>query len=69
VSRWRSGFHAIAAGAGVPILPVAFDYWERVIHLLPVYRPGRSLEEDLPRIQALFSRIHGLRERPGAEGS
>lgn len=68
VSRWKSGFHAIAVGAGVPILPVAFDYREHVIHLLPLYRPSGSLEEDLPRIQALFSRVHGLRERPGEEG-
>jgi 1-acyl-sn-glycerol-3-phosphate acyltransferase len=64
VSRWKSGFHAIAVGAGVPILPVAFDYRERIIHLLPLYRPSGNLDQDLPQIQALFSMAHGLRERP-----
>ena len=64
LSRWKSGFHSIAAGAGVPILPVAFDYREHVVHLLPLFRPSGDLEQDLPLIQALFSHAHGLRERP-----
>jgi 1-acyl-sn-glycerol-3-phosphate acyltransferase len=65
VSRWKSGFHAIAVAAKVPILPVAFDFREHVIHLLPLFQPTGNLEEDLPQIQALFRGIHGLRERPG----
>ena len=65
VSRWKSGFHAIAAGAGVPILPVAFDYRDHVVRLLPLFRPSGNLDLDLPQIQALFSHTHGLRERPG----
>ena len=65
VSRWKSGFHAIAAGAGVPILPVAFDYRDHVVRLLSLFRPSGNLDLDLPQIQALFSHTHGLRERPG----
>jgi len=65
VSRWKSGFHAIAAVAGVPILPVAFDYRDHVVRLLPLFRPSGNLDLDLPQIQALFSHTHGLRERPG----
>jgi 1-acyl-sn-glycerol-3-phosphate acyltransferase len=62
-SRWKSGFYSIATGAGVPILPVAFDYREHVVTLLPMFHPDGNLDQDLPRIQALFSTTHGLRER------
>ena len=68
VSRWKTGFYLIATGAGVPILPVAFDFRKHVIHLMPLFHPSGNLEEDLPRIQALFSETQGLRERP-AEGA
>lgn len=64
VSRWKSGFYSIAVEAGVPILPVVFDYREHLIHLLPLFRPSGNLPEDLPWVQALFSTAHGLRERP-----
>ena len=64
VSRWKSGFYSIAAGAGVPLLPVAFDYRDHVVRLLPLFRPSGNLEQDLPQIQALFKDTHGLRERP-----
>lgn len=63
-SRWKSGFYLIAAGAGVPILPVAFDYRDHVVRLLPLFQPSGHLEQDLPLIQALFGATHGLRTRP-----
>lgn len=66
VSRWKSGFYLIATGAGVPILPVGFDYREHLIRLMPLFQPTGDLEADLPRIQALFGTTHGLRERPQA---
>jgi len=64
VSQWRSGFYLIATGAQVPILPVGFDFREHVVRLMPLFHPSGNLEEDLPRIQALFGEVHGLRERP-----
>ncbi len=65
VSRWKSGFYLIAAGAGVPILPVTFDYRDHVVRLMPMFRPTGNLERDLPLIQAQFSHAHGLKVRPG----
>lgn len=62
-SQWRSGFYQIATAAGVPILPVGFDYREHVIRLMPAFTPSGDLEQDLPRIRALFSQVHGLRDR------
>jgi 1-acyl-sn-glycerol-3-phosphate acyltransferase len=64
-SRWKTGFYQIAAQAGVPILPVGFDFREHVVRLMPPFHPSGDLEGDLPRIQALFQDVHGLRERPG----
>ena len=64
VSQWKSGFYLIAAKAGVPILPVGFDYREHVVRLMPLFQPSGNLEQDLPLIQARFSDVHGLRERP-----
>ena len=54
VARWKSGFYRIAHAAGVPLVPVAFDYRERVVHLMPPFEPSGDYEADLPRIQALF---------------
>jgi 1-acyl-sn-glycerol-3-phosphate acyltransferase len=64
VSHWKTGFYRIAAEAGVPILPIGFDYRSHAIRLMPVFTPTGSVEADLPRIQALFRDVHGLRERP-----
>jgi 1-acyl-sn-glycerol-3-phosphate acyltransferase len=66
-SRWKSGFHAIAVQAGVPILPVTFDARARVVRLMAPFYPGGDLAQDLPRIQALFAGAHGFRERPAGE--
>ncbi len=65
-SRWRTGFYQIALGAGVPILPVAFDYGAHIIHLLPVFTPTGDAEGDVQRLQALFHFARGQRERPAA---
>jgi 1-acyl-sn-glycerol-3-phosphate acyltransferase len=52
--RWKSGFYRIAEAAGVPILPVAFDYGRRAIVFFPLFTPTGNYEADLARIQAHF---------------
>ena len=64
VSQWKSGFYQIATQAGVPIMPVGLDYREHVVRLMPLFQPSGNLEQDLPLIQAMFSQVHGHRERP-----
>jgi 1-acyl-sn-glycerol-3-phosphate acyltransferase len=64
VSQWKSGFYRIATAAKVPIFPVAFDYRDHVIRLMPVFKPSGDLEQDLPLLQALFTDVHGLKVRP-----
>lgn len=67
VSQWKSGFYHIAVAAGVPILPVGFDYREHVVRLMPLFHPSGDLDRDLPLIQALFDQVHGLRARPARQ--
>ena len=64
VSQWKSGFYLIALKAGVPIMPVGFDYREHVVRLMPLFTPSGNLELDLPLIQAMFREVHGHSERP-----
>lgn len=66
LSRWRTGFYQIAVGAGVPILPVAFDFREHRIHLLEPFTPTGDAEADVDRLKALLGFAHGLRARPTA---
>lgn len=65
-SQWKSGFYQIALGAGVPILPVAFDFGNHVVVLMSMFRPSGRVEEDLRSLQALFAQVKGCRERPPA---
>ena len=54
VDHWRTGFYRIAEAAGVPIVPVVFDWTHREIRITaPVY-PSGNLEADVAMIQALF---------------
>jgi 1-acyl-sn-glycerol-3-phosphate acyltransferase len=65
-SLWKTGFYFIASKAGVPILPVTFDYGEHVIRLLPVFHPTGDLAGDLPKIQGLFTGSTGHSDRTPA---
>jgi 1-acyl-sn-glycerol-3-phosphate acyltransferase len=67
MSQWKSGFYLIATQAGVPILPVGFDYREHVVRLMPLFHPSGNLEQDRPLLQAMFSHVHGLRKRPAED--
>ena len=59
VSRWRTGFWHIAKGAGVPILPVVFDWGSRTIHILPVFIPRENVDQDVAELQAKYAGIRG----------
>ena len=59
VSRWKTGFWYIAKGAGVPILPIAFDWGSRVIRILPAFTPRENVDEDVAELQSKYAGIHG----------
>ena len=51
---WRTGFWYVAKGAGVPIVPAAFDYPARRIRIFPPLQPGDDIVADVTRLQAHF---------------
>lgn len=55
VAKWKTGFHRIARGAGVPILPVALDYRRRVLRLGALFVPTTDAEADLRELQGFYS--------------
>jgi 1-acyl-sn-glycerol-3-phosphate acyltransferase len=59
VARWRSGFWHIARTAGVPIVPVAFDYPSRSIVVGAPFMPGADLDADLDALRAFYAPFRG----------
>lgn len=51
---WRTGFHYVARGAGIPIVPVALDYDTRTIRFFAPHTAGASASEDLDALGRLF---------------
>ena len=56
VSRWKTGFYHIAAGAAVPILPGVVYNDQRLVEFMPVIYPTGNLESDMSRILAAYRR-------------
>jgi 1-acyl-sn-glycerol-3-phosphate acyltransferase len=61
VEQWKSGFYRIAVEAGVPILPVGFDYPRKVVFFAPTFHPTGDYEKDLPQLRAHYRPEMGLR--------
>lgn len=59
VRRWKSGFWRIAHGAGVPVLPVAFDYPSRTIVMGALLHTGDDMEADMARLRAFYTPFTG----------
>jgi 1-acyl-sn-glycerol-3-phosphate acyltransferase len=54
IPQWKSGFYRIAVEAGVPILPVGFDYPRKVVFFAPLFHPSGDYEKDLPRLRSHY---------------
>jgi len=59
VERWKTGFYQIAKGAGVPIIPVAFDYFKKIVLIGQPLEPSGSTEKDFERLRAFYSDVKG----------
>ena len=59
VTKWKNGFWHIARAAGVPILPVYFDYPSRTIGLGPLFEPTRDIAADLSVLHAFYAPWRG----------
>jgi 1-acyl-sn-glycerol-3-phosphate acyltransferase len=51
---WRTGFWYVARGAGVPIVPAAFDFPARRIRIFAPVTPGNDVHADLARLRSHF---------------
>ncbi|GHH54184.1 lysophospholipid acyltransferase family protein [[Pseudomonas] boreopolis] len=54
VEQWKAGFWKIAQGAGVPILPVYFDYPSKTIGVGEPFWPGQDMEADIAAIRTWY---------------
>ncbi|CAN5265686.1 lysophospholipid acyltransferase family protein [soil metagenome] len=54
VDHWRTGFYHIAEAAGVPVVPVSFDWSRKEIGINAPMHPSGDLEADVTAMQALY---------------
>jgi 1-acyl-sn-glycerol-3-phosphate acyltransferase len=59
VNTLRSGFYHIAKKAGVPIVPIGFDYENKRVVISEAFFPGNDETADLKKIIAFYAEIKG----------
>jgi 1-acyl-sn-glycerol-3-phosphate acyltransferase len=55
--HWRSGFHHIAHGAGVPIVCAFLDYRRKIGGIGPVLHASADVASDMDRLRAFYADI------------
>jgi len=61
VERWKTGFYHIARSAGVPIVPVALEWEQRAIRIMPAFTPTDDADSDIAALRQLFAGMKGRR--------
>ena len=59
VEEWKTGFYYIAEKAGVPILPIGFDWKNRVMVFHPLFTPTGDKDKDFTYLKSLFKGVVG----------
>lgn len=54
IERWRTGFYWVAVGAGVPIVPVAFDFPRKRFILHPPQPTTGDVARDIEHLRTFF---------------
>jgi 1-acyl-sn-glycerol-3-phosphate acyltransferase len=54
VKEWKTGFYHVAVGAGVPIIPVVFDYGQKVVRINPPFHPTGNRDADMKAIKEYY---------------
>ena len=57
--HWKTGFHAIARAANVPITMAWFDYPRKEIGMGGMFYPGEDIEADFTRIREFYKDKRG----------
>ena len=55
IPQWRTGFYWVAVGAGVPIVPVAFDFPRKRYILHPPQVMTGDADRDIAHLRSFFS--------------
>ena len=58
-AQWKTGFHHIARGAGLPIQLSYLDFGHKRCGLGPLLDPGDDVEADIARIKAFYAPFRG----------
>lgn len=58
-TQWKTGFHHIARGAGLPIQLSYLDWGQRRLGLGPLVDPGADVDGDIARIRAFYAPFRG----------
>lgn len=61
VENWKLGFHRIARAAGVPVVPVCFDFGSRTWVLGPAYHVTDDPKADIARLKEFYVGAVGKR--------
>jgi 1-acyl-sn-glycerol-3-phosphate acyltransferase len=61
VEEWKSGFYHVARGAGVPIVPVAFDYAKKAIIIGDPFTPTGDFAGDIEKLRGFFAKATAKR--------
>lgn len=59
VNRLKTGFYYIAKKAGIPIIPIIFDYKQKEVKILDTFYPTEDSEKDLKEIEDLVRGYQG----------
>lgn len=59
VDEWKTGFYFIAKEAGVPIIPVAFDYKSKMVKIHKPYMLTEDMEVDFSYLYSLYKDVEG----------
>ena len=65
VSELRSGFYYIALKANVPIIPVAFDFGKKTVHIGKPFFPTSNYNDDLKILLNHFKGVVGKIPKSG----
>ncbi|MBL8100371.1 MAG: lysophospholipid acyltransferase family protein [Anaerolineales bacterium] len=60
VTEWKSGFHRIAKGAGIPIVMAKVDGAKKIVYVGEVFQPTDDMDADMKLIQDAFKGIVGI---------
>ena len=61
VKAWKTGFYHVARGAGVPIVPVWFDYPGKTVGIGAPFYPTSDVTADIRYLQGLYHAEMGKR--------